>query len=347
MQRYLVNSETSLQEFPKIFERTDKAAQKNPQDSYWLSVDYDPRERHINKRLFGQLGKLQYHPRVSIFAERAWGPGTHWTTLSTCSWIHTPIKKLRTRISFLIDADQYDVSRSEVYEGFPIIGNALLREDKIIGLASRDEVELPEERQIEEMFQARVLNGRIKVTNPFAIDRSGTPKSYVLWGDPTPGYYAINMRKAFAESGFLLPPDNEVLRADFAGYAGDFYYVARGAEQTIGYIPSVVVPVQGNIYRSNSLKLIREKSFWLGRTSVRRRYLEAVIDERSEHLLCQFYPAHKVAKVKRTILEGLEMGGRTKKPYPNLEWLYWDPIPYGKVRKVGEALARASISKSR
>ena len=156
------------------------------------------------------------------------------------------------------------------------------------------------------MYVAKFIGNKIKVKNPLNVDNSDVPFSYKKYGDPIPGFYALNTG-TLAYSELFKNIFDSCIFADLTGYAGDPYAVMK-ASQLVREIPAISVPIKGNPPGRFEKSTIRKKSFELGKTNIGRQYIGVAKDRHFRDELCTMYPKEQVDEVRGMIIEGLEDG---------------------------------------
>ncbi len=327
-QRHFVFNEETLKSYNGIVDRTIDAKQKKPQVDFVMRVGYKttaPME--ILEGLTKDNRRLAEKDIKVVTGDL--GPGDAWLSAMTDvigyrsfysneenSKKHTYSKGC---VTCLVDADQYEVNRSENLDGTENMAKSLLRDDLLLGLSSRDRVslanteKLDDARKIEEMFHAMFVKNIDVVKEPSNVDISNTPPSYLRWGDPIPGWYWINNSCSdFPELYKLLWEDSCKAKLTRLVGLGDTIGVME-ASTLVGRIPSIGMATRENPPGAFKMDTIRRKSFELGKTGIGLEYFSTVNNKSNEEQLTKYYPKEDVKKVKEMILDGLKEGKKSKR----------------------------------
>jgi hypothetical protein len=315
-QRHYVNGEGTMQTFKDIAQRSINAAEKRPQISQTVFVQY-PKKLGIEKRqeIMNDVRKL-VEKKVSVYSSVGHGVGYAWFTSmfnylgEKAAYREEVNESPRGFVKTLIDADQYNVDDDAVLDGIEKLAEMLVAGKNLIGLSARDRVILgdtkmvDDSRKIEEMYHAKAI-GKIKISNPVKIKIIDVPKAYQRHGDPIPGLYQVNIdHKSF--QNFMNDCSVAAMKANLNGFAGDPYAVMR-ASTYVNQIPSIYIPIKENKASSFNLDDIKNKSVELGKTDIGNSYLESVRDDQDfRKELAEEFTKETIDDVRNMILEGLK-----------------------------------------
>lgn len=299
--RHYVHDEDTLARYKKIVNRVNRAT-KLAGFSFNVLVNFDPampqdlkdKVSNISKRLIEQ--NIEFSIRVG-----------HGSGVALFDMVEEVLSNASVdKGDFLIcvaDGDAYPIDDPAFLRQVRKLADSVYKEKALLGLAQRTKIILPgvseSYREIDELYFALALKGKLPVKKSVSLK---IPPGYAEFGDPVPGFYCVNAsHPRFME--LFEKIDKDIKEADMTNFTGDFYLVLAAAQ--LGKIVTEIMPLEDNPPGSFSLENIKAKSHEIGKTSLRKVYLDAVKSDESKKLLEKYYPAEEVEKVRDMILKSM------------------------------------------
>jgi hypothetical protein len=297
--RHFVHDAATLERYRDIVFRTLRAA--NPQLVISAVVGFSPGLSADHRYQMFLLSRNLLERNIAVHHIPGKGAGHAFLyLLGQC----LPDASAKKEVICLLDADQFPFDDIRFLQQIDKLASSMHREARLVGLGLRDRISLGEGRpgklrEIEEMFHALFVRRKVAYKDRRGL---GIPSGYKELGDPVPGCYCFNLQHPKLPA-LLAQAMMDARKADLWRYAGDPYAIMLAS--TLSRFSTEVVPTHDNPPGSFTLQDIERKSRELGRTSLGKRYLAVVKDERSRRLVERYYPAEDVAAVREMIIRGL------------------------------------------
>jgi len=297
--RYLVNDRPALDGLKQLSNRMMAAAAKS-RHTFCLLINRSANlQMELDEEMMAVAGTLIGRGIVVITAP-ARGAGNALFT-SLFSWP----QDATSPVNVLLDGDQWDISRKEVLDVVDALAARLSKDKLLFGLGARDRVVLGigEDdlvRQVEETYFARMMQPRIELSNPLGIDLTKVPASYRKYGDPIPGFYAVNTaHPKFTELRTGVQAAS--MTPEIAKWAGDPYTVIKAA-QLAEKIISIYAPIIDNPPGTHDMGALRRKTVALSNTDIGTSWGKLLQDEKFASELGRWYPATVVQQARELML---------------------------------------------
>lgn len=300
--RHYIHDADTLKRYKIIVNRVNRAM-RLADFAFNIRINFDPNmEQSLKEELSRISGKLiESDISFSVNAYRGAGVALFDTMEEVLSNMSVD------RGDFLIcvvDGDSYPIDDVNFLRQLRKLADSVVREKAILGLSQRSKVILGTGqfeiyREIDEILFALSLNGSLPVKKSVELK---IPKSYADFGDPVPGLYCLNVTHPKTKILFSNIQE-DMKRANMTHYTGDFYLVLAAAQ--LGKIVTEIMPLEGNPPGTFTLDQIRIKSHELGKTSLRKIYLDAIKSGENAKLVEKYYSPEAVQKVRDMVLSGM------------------------------------------
>jgi hypothetical protein len=184
------------------------------------------------------------------------------------------------------------------------LANTVVSENALLGVGQRTKIILGKGqfeiyREIDELYFALSMKDKLPVKKSVELK---IPASYAEFGDPVPGMYCLNMTHPKINR-FFDQIQEDMKKADITSYTGDFYLVLAASQ--LDKIVTEIIPLEDNPPGSFTMDSISIKARELGKTSLRRVYLDAIKSEENMKLLEKHYSHEAVERVKDLVLNAM------------------------------------------
>jgi len=299
--RHYIYDEDTLKRYKKIVNRVNRAT-KLSHFNFNVLVNFDPNMSQHLKDEITDISKKLIEKNIEFSIRIGHGAGVALFDIIEEVLSNFSVDKEDFLIC-IADGDAYPIDDPHFLRQVRKLANSVHNEKALLGLSQRTKVILPGTneiyREIDELYFALAMRGKLPVKKSVEMK---VPEGYTEFGDPVPGFYCINMTyQKFMELFENIKKDLEV--ADMTNFTGDFYLVLAASQ--IGKIVTEIIPLEGNPPGSFSFENIKIKSHELGKTSLRKVYLNAIKSEENRKLLEKYYPPEAVEKVRDTILKAM------------------------------------------
>jgi len=299
--RYLVNNAESLESLRRLAKFLIELSEQRTGNILSLHIN---RSANVTKGIDMEIAEVSrdlFEHGIGVTINPAIGAGmAMFNTLF--SWPQD-----KSGINILLDGDQWDVSRKEVIDAVGKLSDMMARGKFLLGLGARDRVilgvgETDTIRQVEEMYFAKFMHPKIVLDNPIGISTEKVPTGYRKYGDPVPGFYAINTaHPKFAELHAAIL--HAISIPEIAKWCGDPYMVMKASTLT-DRIASVYAPIIDNPPGTHDLDALRRKTATFVKTELKGRWVGILNDRSFESELEGLYPHAAVSKARELMLAG-------------------------------------------
>lgn len=300
--RHYIKDDDTLQRYKKIVNRVNRAT-KLTDFNFNILVNYDPSMSQKMKDAISDISKKLIESDVEFSVRIGHGAGV--ALFDTMEEILSNMSMDRGDFLItVIDGDSYPIDDVKFLRQVRKLADSVHENGSILGLAQRSKVILAEGqmeiyREINELFFALAMKGNLPVKKSRELS---IPASYAELGDPVPGFYCINMTHPKTMQLFEQL-EQDMKSADMTHYTGDHYLVLAASQ--FGTIQTEIVPLEGNPPGSFSFDSIVQMSHEIGKTSLRKAYLQTVKSEENLKTLEKFYGRKEIEKVQETILKAM------------------------------------------
>ncbi len=300
--RHYIHDEDTLARYKKIVNRVNRAT-KLAEFNFNILVNFDPNMSQHLKDEITRISQKLIESNIEFSIKIGRGAGVALFDLIEENLSNMSID----RGNFLVcvaDGDSYPIDDVTFLRQLRKLAGSMIAEKALLGLSQRSKVilgtgEFEIFREIDELYFALALKGKLPVKKSVILN---VPKAYAEFGDPVPGLYCINMMHPKLLD-LYKQIENDMKTADMTNYTGDFYLVLAASQ--LGKILSEIIPLEGNPPGSFTFENIKIKSHELGKTSLRKIYLNAIKSEENMKLLEKYYSHEAVEKVRDAILKAM------------------------------------------
>lgn len=299
--RHYVHDEDTLATYKKIVNRVNRAT-KLADFNFNILVNFNPNMPQKIKDDITRISQKLIESNVEFSIRIGRGSGVALFDIVEENLSNMSVDR-KNFIVCVADGDAYPIDDVNFLRQVRKLAATMIAEKALLGLSQRTKVILPGAkeiyREIDELYFALALKGKLPVKRSNLLK---VPKGYAEFGDPVPGFYCLNMTHPnLLELYRKIEADMKI--ADMTHFTGDFYLVLACSQ--LGKIVTEIVPFEDNPAGSFSFDSIGEKSHELGKTSLRKIYLDAIKSEENRGMLEKYYSHEAVEKVRDAILKAM------------------------------------------
>lgn len=299
--RHYIFNDLSHRIYEKLVRNILKASRMRKDFDFNLQVNYkDDLSKKLKNKILIDAKKL-IENNIHVDAKVGHGASAAFFDIMEEVLSNMSIDR-KSVILFIIDGDQF--SPINILDKINSLAKRMINNNILLGLAQRNRIILGKNefefyREINEMYLALFLKGRLEVKKSPELK---IPQAYKTFGDPVPGFYAINVsHKNFVDTFKQL--EKNFIKSDMTKFTGDHYVVMSAKKYS--KILTEVVPISDNPPGNFTFNLIEKVAHELGNTDLKNDFLKVVKSKKNQEILEKYYPTHYVEKVRKLLLKGI------------------------------------------
>lgn len=300
--RHYVHDRETLERYKKIVNRVNRA-RKLADFNFNVLVNFNP---NMDQELKDEITKIsqkliENNVEFSVRLDRGAGYALFDVMEENLSNMSSDRGNF---VLCVVDGDSYPIDDAHFLRQVRKLANTVVSENALLGVGQRTKIILGTGqfeiyREIDELYFALSMKDKLPVKKSVELK---IPASYAEFGDPVPGMYCLNMTHPKINM-FFDQIQEDMKKADITSYTGDFYLVLAASQ--LGKIVTEIVPLEDNPPGSFTMENISIKARELGKTSLRRVYLDAIKSEENMKLLEKHYSHEAVERVKDLVLSAM------------------------------------------